>query len=95
MEWKDKTSYSQGDTIRIPSIWEISGDFVRITVHRHIHYNADDWLLSSNTGYDRHVLKSKELKEAQFEAINMVLRRANRIVMDMQNLKGKQNDLGN
>ena len=46
MQWKDITTYSHGDRVRTPRVWELDfGNRILLTVHRHIYYE-DTWLMS-------------------------------------------------
>ena len=64
-KWKDeKAGYADkkiiGSEIRL-------GKF-KLSVHRHIHYDADIWLASCYGLFDQVVLRSKELLEAKCQA---------------------------
>ena len=62
-EWKDD---KRGSTLNL-------SDF-RVNVHRHIHYEKDDWLLSvTGMRVDCKKLDSKELEAAKDEAERMVV----------------------
>jgi hypothetical protein len=67
--WKDITTYSRGETERIPRIWEIEACGIRISVHRHIHYPKDTWLLTCLPFFDCRELSSKDVELAKQEAI--------------------------
>ena len=73
MEWKDCSSYSQGDTERTPSDWRLRSDDFTICVHRHIHYPKDQWLLSCDPFYNKYPLKSKDIEKAKEDSLLMVL----------------------
>ena len=81
MQWKDITSYSQNDSERVPSVWNISIGGMKVCVHRYTGYAKDDWLLSTyNPGFfDRNLLKSKDIEKAKHEALMLVRDRANEI----------------
>lgn len=53
---------------------------MRITVHRHIYYPPDMWLLSADPWFDKVALYSKIPEDAKAEAVQMVLTRAERLV---------------
>ena len=75
MKWKDTTSYSQGERAKgvPPSSWGTTVAWLRISIHRHIHYEKDQWLLSTRPGiFDLHLLDSKEVEDAQKEAIKVI-----------------------
>jgi len=70
-QWKDITSYSQGDTNRTPGSWEMSVGSLRIVVTRHIDHDPTDWLLDFS---DRRLiwLKNKDIDKAKVEALKFV-----------------------
>lgn len=70
--WNDVSSFSQGDKERIPNCWKIKGGKLTVTVHRHIHFKKDDWLLSCEPWFSQHLLDSKEVEEAKNEALQKV-----------------------
>jgi hypothetical protein len=71
--WKDETSYTQGDKERIPRSWVRWDGLLRVTVHRHIHYPPDQWLLSCAPWFDKRELESKDADAAKDEAVTLVL----------------------
>lgn len=85
MGWKDITSYSQGETDRGPRVMVLVGHDVRVTVHRHRHYDPDVWLLSCHPFFDCKVLNNKELEEAKAEAIELV---RSRLLLMLNSLGG-------
>lgn len=49
LKWKDVTSWSRGDsdeTRKTPRTYEARAASFRLTVSRHIHLDAADWMLS-------------------------------------------------
>lgn len=65
--WKldERKGKITGATLQLP--WII------IMVHRHIHYEPDQWLMSCvQYGFSCHELKAKELSEACKEALQVV-----------------------
>lgn len=70
MNWKDITTYSQNDKERIPRIWHINVGPFRVSVHRHRHYEPDQWLLSTVPAlFDCELLSSGDLEEAKCQAL--------------------------
>ena len=73
--WVDVSSYSRDDVIRVPKSFEcnIQGT-LRIVVTRHRHFDDDAWVMTAhNVGLSEpRALKSKDLKEAQGEALALV-----------------------
>lgn len=90
VDWKDETSYSQNDKERIPSVWRCQIGLARISVHRHMHYEPDQWLLTAHgiLSIERHLLKNKDLFRAQIEALRTVLKALKPIVTDLEDLLG-------
>jgi hypothetical protein len=72
MLWKDASSYSKSDTDRSPNCWVAKAGNLRLTLHRHIHYPKDTWLLSCAPFFDKRVLLSKDIVEAKSEALSLV-----------------------
>ena len=72
-EWEEVTTFSRGDKERIPRIWELNADKLTITVHRHIHYLEDQWLLTCRPFYDCFELQCEDIDDAKFEALNIML----------------------
>lgn len=70
--WKDATTYSQRDTERVPAVWHYGVGDVRISVHRHIHYAPDQWLLTCEPFFSKRELKAKDTGGAKAEALAMV-----------------------
>lgn len=72
LEWKDRTSYSRGDKERIPSIWELEVEGLKIVVHKIIHY--PEWYLSC---YDLHIEKqclyTEDVEEAKAEGLKIII----------------------
>jgi hypothetical protein len=54
---------------------------VRLTVTRHIHYAADEWVARSHPNIiDMVLLQSKDITEAQDEAVELLASRCNAVV---------------
>lgn len=74
MNWKDETSYSQGDKERKPSTWTLRHGGLVITVTSgHIHYRGTGiWVMHCSPWFDTRELKSKAAEPAQSEALELV-----------------------
>ena len=85
MNWKDDSSYSQHDKERIPRIYnaKLTKDFV-VTVHRHIHYAPDMWLLTCEPFFKQKELCTGSAEEAQTMAKILV---RNAVVMLYNTIK--------
>ena len=70
--WKDTSSFSQGDKERIPKCFRASVGFLTLTVHRHIHYEKDDWLLSVVGIFDNKVVSKGSSDDAKEVAVALV-----------------------
>lgn len=72
-EWKDETSYSRGGD-RTPTTWTLRLPTLRITVHRHVHYAPNQWLVTCDRllGVPQ-LLASGELEAAKREAIEKLI----------------------
>lgn len=76
MAWRDTSSYSQGDTKRVPTAFRLKSGDLEIVVHRHLHGGADQWFFScSELRISVQPLKSKKLEAAQKQAIAQVRHR--------------------
>lgn len=70
IEWKDITSYSQGDEKRVPRVWAAKIGRFTLKVHRHTYYEPDEWLMSTSPRFfECERLESKDLKFAQSQAV--------------------------
>jgi hypothetical protein len=68
IQWKDETSYSREGS-REPNCWAAKFGRFTLKVHRHIHYQPDDWLASCDNVFSQFLLKSKEIEQVKHEAI--------------------------
>lgn len=66
MEWKNTT---RNGSITCS---ETMAGRLAIAVHRHIHNDPDDWLVTCPPFFDRKLLNSKELEDAKRESLAMV-----------------------
>ncbi len=70
VEWKDKTSYSRGDKKRIPTIFALEIQGLRIVVtNSHIRHKPAWVMHCAAFGIDTHRLTADSLEAAQEEAI--------------------------
>lgn len=67
--WEDQSSYSQGDKERIPAVWVLRTPDMKVIVHRHVHYEKTDWLLSIDGACDKKLLLSTLIDNAKAEAV--------------------------
>jgi len=74
MEWKDITTYSQGDTENIPRWWKAKIKPLGLKVgHYHIDYrDGKTWIMHCKPWFDTHILKAKNLEDAKKESIQLV-----------------------
>lgn len=72
MKWQDASSCSRGDKERIPTIWHLSECRICISVHRHIHYPKDMWLLTCEPFFDKYELPNKDIEDAKKLALDLV-----------------------
>lgn len=78
--FKDISSHSQTDKIKIPKTFEARIAGIRLVVTRHIYYRPDQWVV--NTSDDlihQQALESMELADAMQEAIDMLMARCKEI----------------
>lgn len=72
--WVDATGYGQGDPRqRTPRTWEAKFAWLRVCVTRHMDFSPDTWLLRAHdVGLELVILSSRDLKDAQAEAVLLV-----------------------
>jgi hypothetical protein len=74
--------YSRGQE-KIPHTWKLQiGDFT-LVLHRHIHYEPDDWLMSFENVINKKLLKSKDVEEAKAEALGIIKRIFEKAMKDL------------
>jgi hypothetical protein len=88
--WRDETTYSRDDKDRNPSIWNLYAGNLKITVHRHIHYAPDIWLLSCSDFYDKYELPDKDVEKAKKRAISLVSEKVEKMYEIILTLEGKK-----
>jgi len=89
-KWTDVTSYSRSDTERTPKTWELQlGSELRICVSRSINYSPNEWVMSARGVLDisQRVLKSKNITEAQAEALDYVRSAAASVLRSLDAVK--------
>lgn len=71
--WSDSSSYSRDEKERIPKEWTLETGFLKICIHRHIHFDPKTWLLSCHElGISRFILGEIDTKQAQDKAIDII-----------------------
>lgn len=73
VEWKDISTFSQSDKERKPRSFEARIGKLRLSVHRHIHYEPDDWLMDFGDFGTMRLLKSKDIEDAKREASDIAM----------------------
>ncbi len=73
MKWKDTTSYSRNDIERIPKVFELKINNLRIVIHRIIH--SEGWFLSV---YHKLPIRDRflgdiDIEDAKQEAIKIII----------------------
>lgn len=79
MTWADTTSYSRGDTDRIPRTWEIEAPDLRIVVSRWIYAPGSWFLTCAAAGFDRRDMLTDDAETAKAEALQLVAMRTAKI----------------
>ena len=69
MEWKDISSFSQGDKVRTPRTFEMRAGKLKICVTRHFHYAPTDWVLICDPWFSQTVISEGSAEEAQDAAL--------------------------
>ena len=82
-DWKDVSSYSQGDKERIPTVLELrrlSPFNTRLILHRHIYY-PNTWLVSCKGTYiDKVDLHTDNVEEAKCLAVDYMIKYAEELL---------------
>lgn len=88
--WKDVTSYSRGDTARVPKTWAIHSDGLRICVTR-MHGVDDTWFMHCREiNVSEHQLDATDLEDARTEAIMFVRSRLLRMLACLDTFGGSR-----
>lgn len=69
MQWKDRSSFSQGDKVRTPKTFEARAGSFRICVTRHIHHDPAEWVLICEPWFSQTVISTGTADEAKEAAI--------------------------
>jgi hypothetical protein len=73
VKWKDTTSYSQSDRKRVPRVWSTNVGMLQVSVHRHIDFDPEQWLLSTVPAlFEKVALASGEFALAKAQALALV-----------------------
>jgi hypothetical protein len=72
MEWKDRSSFSQGDKVRTPKTFEALAGGLQITVTRHIHHEPTDWVLICEPFFANTVIGNGTADDAKSAALDSV-----------------------
>lgn len=84
LKWKDMTSYSRSDTVRVPRVWEADLGVCRIVVHR-LHGVSDVWFLSCRElRIDSVALGSITVEQAQHEGLVYVRETVHRLSVALE-----------
>ena len=80
IEWIDGTTYSRDEKKKIPSVWKfIINGLIIISVHKHIHYPKDQWLLTCLPFFNKYELPQTDVEEAKSAAFHMVYTKLQKI----------------
>ena len=69
--WEDVTSYSRGDTGRVPRSWKYNAGGLKIVVTRHVDYPGA-WILQCDPWFPARLLVSTDVENAKTEAFALV-----------------------
>jgi hypothetical protein len=88
-EWKDTTSYRVGERGNLaPRSWTLSGNLVRINVHRYLHSKSGWYVTCQQVNIDSYCLNEPLLEDAKREAVTLVRDKLRRISDELEALKG-------
>ena len=71
-KWEDVSTFSKNDKERKPKEFKKKVGSFTLTVHRHVHYPSDQWLLSCEPFFSCKALASKKVVEAMTQANALV-----------------------
>lgn len=94
IEWENVSTRRQGELEQPKRVFYYRIGLMNISLHKHLHY-GDTWLCSCNQlNIDKHELKSKDLEEAQKEALTVVKKELQTYVniLDLLNKEIGKND---
>jgi hypothetical protein len=69
MQWKDISSFSQGDKVRTPKTFTTKAGKLSIVVTRHIHHAPDVWVLTCEPWFSKFVAGTGTADEAMDFAV--------------------------
>jgi hypothetical protein len=69
MKWKNTSSFSQSDKLRIPTTFVAEIGRLKITVTRHIHHAPTDWILICEPFFTQKVISDGTADEAKESAV--------------------------
>lgn len=72
VKWEDTSSWSDFDSKEVravPKSWTARIGRFRLTVHRHIQYEPDQWLASCPGVFECVELASKDVEQAKVQAV--------------------------
>lgn len=72
MNWKDTSSFSQGDKVRTPTTFTLLASGLKVVVTRHIHAEPDEWLLCCEPWFHGVVVSKGSADEAKAVALKAV-----------------------
>ena len=89
MNWKDITTYRQGDKERIPSWWRADLKTINLQVgNRHIYVEEGKWIMNCEKfGFDIHILEADNEEDAKKEAVELVKVRIREICAELDEAK--------
>lgn len=84
--WVDTSGYNRS-VRRIPNSFKVNVGVI-IQVHRHVHYEKKDWLLTCTPFFDNKVISNGTLKDAINIAEKLVLAKLQTAITQLQILQG-------
>lgn len=72
MDWKDTSSFSQGDKVRIPATFTLLAGGLKVVVTRHIHAEPDEWVLNCEPWFRHTIVGKGSADEAKSAALALV-----------------------
>lgn len=78
-KWMDETSYSRGETSRVPRTWALRLPDLRVVVTRHIHTPGTWLLVCESAGFDLYDLATDDADAAKTRALRLVRDRLTKV----------------